>query len=720
MDENEAEKRIEKLRREIDYHRYLYHVKDNPEIADEIYDSLFEELRKLEKKFPKLRSSTSPTQRVGDKPLEEFKKVKHQVRQWSFDDVFDFDELQKWEEKIKRMISKSNLKVASHESCELEYCCEIKIDGLKIILTYENGIFVCGATRGDGVVGEDITQNLRTIQSIPLKIEQKIDLVAVGECWLGKKELERINKKRKEKDEQLFANSRNAAAGSLRQLNSKVVAERKLDSFIYDIDYFLLKQENTEKLKQKEPQTQIEELNLLDELGFKVNQEFKLCRNIEEIETFYQSWIKKRENQEYEIDGIVIKINSKKIQDALGYTGKSPRWGIAYKFPAQKVITVVEDIFVQVGRTGALTPVAHLRPVKVAGSTVSRATLHNEDEIKRLDVKIGDTVVIHKAGDVIPEVVEVIKNLRSGKEKKFHMPKNCPICKGAVEKKEIGMGKSKSAAHYCMNPKCFAIEKEQIIHFVSKKGFNIDGMGEKIVEQFMNEGIISNAAEIFELKKGDLKALERFADKSADNLIEAIEKSKKISLEKFLYALGIHHVGEETALLISREINKEFSILNLACRQAGFQFSNLKDLITYFPKIKKEDWESIRGIGEKSAKNLVEWFNNKENLAMLENMEKFGIEVAIRKIGTMKEGDEKEEKNKLEGLTFVLTGELKGWTRDEAKDIIREKSGNISSSVSSKTDYVVAGENPGSKYDKAKKLGVRILDEKEFEKLVNL
>ena len=458
------------------------------------------------------------------------------------------------------------------------------------------------------------------------------------------------------------------------------------------------------------PQTQIEELDLLQKLGFKVNQEKKLCKNIEEIQKFYESWIEKKEKQDYEIDGIVIKINSRSLQDALGYTGKAPRWGIAYKFPAQRVTTIVEDIKVQVGRTGALTPVAHLRPVLVAGSTVSRATLHNEDEINRLDVRIGDTVVIRKAGVVIPEVIESLKTLRTGKEKKFRMPESCPICGSAVRRAEISVGRrgEESAAHYCTNPKCFAVECGNISHFVSRKGCDIVGLGETIVEQLMNEGLVSNVADIFELTLGDLKPLERFAEKSAQNLIESIEKSKKITLEKFLYSLGIRYVGEETALLIADAISKEFSIFN-------FQFSknknNLQDLITIFPRITLEQWLSIKGIGGKSAESLVGWFGNRENIALLEKMESLGVETEF--------AEKIQQKNtKLSGKTFVLTGELSGFTRDEAKDIIRKAGGDVSSSVSRKTDYVVAGENPGSKYQKAKELGVNVIEEEEFIKLI--
>lgn len=701
MDRKQAQNRIEKLRQEIDRHRYLYHVLDQPEIADEAYDSLLEELISLEKAHPEFDSPTSPSKRVGGEILDKFEKVKHQTKQWSFDDIFDFEDLKKWEEKIMRLKDKSG---AAGE--KLEYVCELKIDGLKVILTYEKGRLVRAATRGDGVVGENVTENIKTIQSIPLELSQEINLVAVGEVWLGKDRLERLNKERKDKGEALFANTRNAAAGSIRQLDPKIVSKRGLDSFIYDIDQLEVK---SQKSKVKNPKTQMEELELLKELGFKVNKHHKACRNIQEIQDFYEYWTNKRHAEKYEIDGVVIKINSKEIQEALGYTGKSPRFGIAYKFPAEKVTTVVEDISVQVGRTGALTPVAHLRPVRVAGSTVSRATLHNEDEIRRLDIRIGDTVVIQKAGDVIPEVVESLKNLRTGKEKKFQMPKICPVCGGKVKRETIdGKGKE-SAAHYCLNKNCYAVEKENITHFVSKKGFNIDGMGEKIVEQLLSEGLISNVAEIFELTKGDLEPLERFAEKSATNLLEAIEASKKITLEKFIFALGIRHAGEETAVLIAQAINTE--IPNKS-QISNFKIKNFEDIIKYFPQITKEDWMRIKGIGEKSAESLVEWFGNTKNVQMLEKMKEAGVEVIVQKKSSANQ--------KLRGLTFVLTGELAGFTRDEAKDIIRKEGGSVSSGVSKNTSFVLAGENPGSKYDKAKALGVRIIGEEEFREMLKI
>ena len=739
MDKNEAKNRIAKLSKEIDRLRYRYHVLDDPSVSDEVFDSLMRELRGLEEQFPELKTPDSPSQRVGGAPLEKFEKVRHAVRQWSFDDAFSLAEMQKWEDKTWRLISKipasnsnrgeqdtrnknfqnSKFKI---QNSNPEYCCEIKIDGLKVILTYENGILVQGATRGDGVIGEKVTENLKTIGSIPLRLNEPVSGIFVGECWLSKHELEKINVLRQKKGEAVFANTRNAAAGSIRQLDPKIAAARRLDTFIYDIEQLEISNPksqitNKNSIRQpadkiqnlKFPENQGDELKLLEQLGFKVNNNFRICKSIQEIEDMYQEWIHKKDKQSYGIDGIVVKINSRQIQEALGYTGKSPRWGIAYKFPAEKVTTVVEDIKVQVGRTGALTPVAHLRPVLVAGSVVSRATLHNEDEIKRLEVKIGDTVVIHKAGDVIPEVVEVIKNLRTGKEKKFQMPKNCPICGGKVARK-IG-----EAATYCLNPKCFAVEKENIIHFVSKKGFNIDGLGESIVEKLMTEGLIANVSDIFELEKGDLEPLERFAEKSADNLIQAIAESRKIEFPKFIYALGIRHTGEETAHLIAKSA-QEFPISNFQF-PINSQFSKSKkiktlaDMINVFPKIKVEMWQSIPGIGPKSAESLYTWFNNHENLDLLKKMNLAGVEIVIDK-------ELKAKSQKLKNKSFVLTGELSGWTREEAKDIIRRAGGDISSSVSRKTDFVLAGENPGSKYVKAKELGVKIIGEKEFKELL--
>lgn len=687
LDKTQAQKRIERLTCEINKLRYDYHVLDKPNETDEVYDSLTKELKELEEKYPDLRLSESPIGRIGGKPLDKFKKISHRARQWSFDDVFSFDELKKWEEKIKRLLQK-NHQLALIENYKLEYVCELKIDGLKVILTYENGGLVTGATRGDGVIGENVTENLKTIESIPLYLRQEVSCVAIGECWISKEELTRINKNRKAKKGAPFANSRNVAAGSIRQLNPRVAASRRLEVFAYDIDY----------IEFPTPKTQIEELKLLEKLGFRVNDHGRLCGSIEEIETYYQEWMRKKDKESYGIDGVVIKINSVELQNILGYTGKSPRWGVAYKFPAERATTIVEDIKVQIGRTGALTPVAILRPVKVAGSVVSRATLHNEDEIKRLDLRIGDTAVIHKAGDVIPEIVETLKNLRGGEERSFHMPKNCPICGGLVERKRG------EAVAYCLNKKCFAIEREKIIHFVSKKGFDIEGMGKKITEQLIQEGLITNPSDIFELKKGDIESLERFAEKSADNLIQSIKKSKSISLEKFLYALGIRHVGEGATVLIARSKKKELRSKNKE------EATNIAHVLKIFSCTKREDWLEIKGIGEKSAESLVEWFEDKNNLEMLETMEALGVKIAL--------SEDRFTELKLAGKTFVLTGELETFTRDEVIDMIRKEGGDISSAVSRKSDYIVVGKNPGSKYRKAQKLKIKIISEKEFANMI--
>ena len=679
--------RIDKLRRQIDEMRYQYHVLDKPDIDDQIYDSLTRELRELETKYPELQSPTSPTVRIGGQALVKFQKVRHEIRQWSLRDAFNFSEVQDWEEKIQRVLEKENIKE------KLDYSCEVKIDGLKIILTYKDGQFARAATRGDGQIGEDVTEQIKTIQSVPLRLTptslpapllskeggaKKIDATVVGEAWLNKEHLAKINQERKKAGEPLFANSRNAAAGSIRQLDPKITAARKLDSFVYDID----------AIAGKFPATQIEELKLLGKLGFKVNKEYRHCKNLAEAQKMHDEWAGKKDKQPYGIDGLVIKVNSKKLQDILGYTGKAPRWALAYKFAPAKATTVVEDITVQVGRTGALTPVAHLRPVAVAGSTVSRATLHNEDEIARLGVKIGDTVVVHKAGDIIPEVVEVLTKLRTGKEKKFLMPKKCPICGSAVERR------AGEAATYCTNKKCFAQGLEKIIHFVSKKGMNIEGLGDKIVEQLLNEGLIKDAADLYYLTAGDLEPLERFAEKKAQNIIDSIQQSRNVELPKLLYALGIRHVGEETVRLLAQAIfNFQFSIFNLG------------KLIKFFPKITLEELQRIEGIGEVVGKSIYDWFKDKNNVEFLAKLHDGSVTLSKKS---------EVRSQKLRGKVFVLTGTMAGLTREEAKDKIRELGGDVSASVSKNTDYVVAGSEPGSKYDKAKKLGVKIIDEKKF------
>lgn len=637
--------RIKKLKDLLERHRYLYHVLDKPEISDEAYDSLMKELEEIEISNPELVTPDSPTQRVGGQPISEFKKTQHKHQQWSFDDVFDFNELQKWEEKIRNFMSRSG--VADEK---LEYCCELKIDGLKIVLTYENGLLIQGATRGDGLVGEDVTSNIKTIRSVPLKLNKSINTIVVGEAWIANDTLEQINKDREKSGEEKYANTRNLAAGSIRQLDPKITASRRLDSFLYDID----------EVSVDYPDTQYKEIQLLKDLGFKTNPHSQVCHSIEEIQKYYEEWTKKKDSLDYVLDGIVIKINSVKIQKALGYTGKSPRWGVAYKFPAEQVTTVVEDIVLQVGRTGVLTPVAHLRPVLVAGSTVSRATLHNADEIERLDVRIGDTVIIQKAGDVIPDIVSVVKELRPKGSKPFIFPIQRSTSKDSFEQ-----------------------HKRKLYYFVSKKCFNIDGMGPKIIDVLLENNLVSNFDDIFTLKRGDLLNLPRFAEKSVDNLISSIDKSRKITLARFIASLSILQVGEETAYDLAIAFGSIDGIANA----------------------KYEEIEKIYGIGPIVAKSVYDWFKDSENKKLIKNLLK-QVEIVVEKVD-----------QRLAGKSFVFTGSM-NMDRLKAQEMVRKLGGEVSSSVSKNTSYVVAGENAGSKLDKAKELNVKIINEIEFLEMV--
>jgi len=662
--------RYKKLIKTVEKHQHLYYVLDKPEIADEAYDSLIRELLEIEKKYPEIKSPVSPTQRVGGKPLDEFVKVKHEVKQWSYDDCFDPEGLKRWDEKVRRMIGKD----ASLKNEKVEYCCELKIDGLKIVLTYKNGQFERGATRGDGSIGEDVTQNLKTIKSIPLELEKPTNIITVGECWLSKKELERINKERKKKGEAIFANTRNVAAGSIRQLDPQIAQERKLDSFIYDI----------EKIDGEMPERQNDELALISKLGFKTNLNHEVFDNLEEVEKYYKKWSKNKNKLDYGLDGIVIKINSRKIQEALGYTGKSPRWGIAYKFLAEQVTTKVEDIFLQIGRTGVLTPVARLTPVRVAGSLVSRATLHNEDEIKRLDIKIGDTVILQKAGDVIPDIVSVVKELRTGKEKVFIFPKKVEACGGDGKIERIP-GQS---AWRCVSKNSFVQQKRKFYHFVSKKAFNVDGLGPKIIDALMNNGLVSSFPDIFTLEKGDLLSLPRFGEKSIENIFTSIEKARKITLARFIVSLSIPQVGEETAIDLAENFRS----------------------IEKVRKADLEDLQKINGVGDVVAQSLIAFFADKENKKLVDNL--------LAQVKIEKASASDADAKKLSGLTFVITGTLSSMSRDSAKSKIRSLGGNISESVSSKTSYLVAGENPGSKLNKAKELSIKVLVESSFLKFV--
>ena len=666
----EIQKRAEKLRKTIQRHRYLYHVLDTQEISDEALDSLKRELAELEEKYPELVTPDSPTQRVGGEPLDAFEKIRHTVRQWSFTDVFDEEGIRNFDSRVRRFLQKKLGKVPA-----FTYTCELKIDGFKIVLTYKNGILESAATRGDGVVGENVTANVKTIESIPLRLQKPLDVVAEGEIWMGKKEFERLNAERKKAGESVFANPRNVAAGTIRQLDPRVAASRNLDSFIYDLA----------SSSGAVPATQYEELALLKKLGFKVNAHVIHAKNIDEVISFWKTWERKKDETDYWIDGVVVKVNERSVQEALGYTGKAPRFATALKFPAEEVTTVVEDIVVQVGRTGVLTPVAHLRPVRVAGSTVARATLHNEDEIRRLGIKIGDTVIVRKAGDIIPEVVKVLSEMRTGKEKPFVFPGKCPVC-GAPLAKELGSAaRAKATAYYCTNPNCFAREVERIVHFAGKKAMNIEGLGEKIVELLVNEGIIKDVADIFEMRKGDIDSLPGFGDKSAENLIAAIESSRKnADLGRFLFGLGIRHVGEETS------------------RDIAARFGSVENIM----RASREDFESVPGVGAVVAESLSEWFSDARNRELLRRLLEH---VKIRRADAPRGGV-------LSGKTIALTGTLPTLSRERAKELIRSLGGKVSSHVSSGTDFVLAGKGGGSKLAKARELGIEIIDEKTFLK----
>lgn len=662
LSKKEAEARIEKLRAEIDKIRYHYHVLDELIVPEGVKDSLQHELSELEEQYPELITPDSPTQRVGGKSLEKFAKVEHKTPMLSLNDAFDLEELKKWEERISKLVPGE----------KLDYFAELKIDGFAISLVYENGVFVEGSTRGDGVTGENVTSNLKTIESIPLKLAASCQPLATrievrGEVYLSKKEFERINAEQAEKGLPTYANPRNLGAGSIRQLDPKLAASRKLDTYIYEL---------TTDLGQK---THEEEHKILAELGFKTSKEVKYCPDIDCVEEVFEHWAEVREKLPYQIDGVVLIVNSESLFKRMGVVGKTPRGAIAYKYPPEQTTTVVEDIQISIGRTGAATPFAVMTPVKVAGSTVSRATLHNEDEIKRKDIRIGDTVILQKAGDVIPEVVRPLKDLRTGKEKIFKMPKDCPLCGGKLIRPEG------EAVYRCENKDCYAVEREKLIHFASKGAFDIDGLGEKIIEQLLEEKLIKDPADFFMLTEGDLKPLERFAEKSAQNLVDAIQEKKKIKLSRFLFALGIRHVGIKTA----SDIASWFGSLG-KIREAPFEKLN-----------------EVEGIGDVVAESIYEWFHDKKNLELLDKFEKLGV-------GYIKE----KRTSELAGLTFVITGSLSSMSREEAEEIIRNKGGAATSSVSKNTSYVVVGENPGSKLAKAESLGVKIIDEKEFSKIL--
>ncbi len=663
----DAQTRYDKLKQTINRYRVLYHVYDKEEISQQALDSLKHELSKLEREYPSLIAPDSPTQRIAGKALPEFKKVRHKVAQWSFNDAFTPEELRDFDTRVKRFLR------PRFDDVQPTYLCELKIDGLKVVFEYEKGILKTAATRGDGEVGEDVTQNIRTIDSVPLSLTRPIDIIVEGEVWMSAKNLERLNREREKKGEPLFANPRNVAAGSIRQLDPSVAASRNLDVFIYDVA----------ATSEKFPATQAEELEYLRELGFKVNPHHDTIPTIEGAIDFWNAWKGKGRAQDYWIDGVVVKVNEKKYQEVLGYTGKAPRFTIAFKFPAEQVTTIVEDIVFQVGRTGVITPVAHLKPVSVAGSTVSRATLHNEDEIRRLDVRIGDTVILQKAGDVIPEIVEVVKDLRPKKTKPFTWPTSIPECGGNGRIERI----PGQAAWRCIDKNSFAVTRRVFHNFVGKHALDIEGLGKSTVDLLLENGLVQHFDDIFTLTEGDVLPLEGFAEVSAKKLIESVERSRRVPLARLLVGLSIPHIGEETAILLAQE------------------FRTLDALAD----AKEEELNAIEGMGDIMAKAVYEWFHDKTHLALL---------ARLKKQLTIRQAHGKPSNLPLKGKTFVLTGSLKSLSRDEAKGRLRALGADVSSSVSKKTTAVIAGEEAGSKLGKARELGVAVLTEAEFFRMI--
>jgi len=673
MNSSQAKDRITKLRTIIEEHRYKYHVQDQPELDDDAYDSLKAELASLEAEYPDLDSPTSPTHRVGGEPLEAFQRVEHTVRQYSFDNIFGASELFDWDEKIARFVSKTDI-----DTDEITYIAELKIDGLKVVLTYESGHLVQAATRGDGQAGENVTSNIKTISAIPLQLPHDVDVIIGGEVWLPKQEFARINNDRRQAGEPEFANPRNAAAGSIRQLDPAVAASRHLDFFAYDIESI-----DTRDTDLDAPDTQQAELQLLSTLHFRVNPDHVHCNGIDCIQKFYDEWIEKRTGVGYGVDGVVIKLNDKGLQEELGYTASAPRFAVAYKFPAETTTTQIQDITLQVGRTGAITPVAHFKPVLLDGSTVSRATLHNEDEINRLDVRVGDTVIIKKAGDIIPQVVEVLTDLRDGSEDKFVFPRQLDACggDGTIVRPD---GEAK---HRCKEVGDRQ-RHEVFYHFVSKGCFDIDGMGPKIIDQLLEHDLVTEFADIFKLNKEEITELPRMAEKSADNLLDAVEASREVTLPRFLHGLSIGFVGSETARLIAQHFG---SITDI--RQAD-----------------REDLIAIDGVGDTVAESVQDFFAAEDNQTVVDHLLD-EVEITQRKSSDVSD--------KLSGKTFVFTGSLDGFSRTEAKEAVHARGGKVSSSVSTNTDYVVVGKSPGSKKDQAKELEVSILSESDFNKMIS-
>ncbi|MGM0779641.1 MAG: NAD-dependent DNA ligase LigA [Bacillota bacterium] len=662
-----AEKKVKDLHNLLNQYNYEYHVLDQPSVPDAEYDRLMRELIELEEQFPELKTEDSPTQRVGGEILDMFEKVEHQSQMLSLGNAFNEQDLRDFDRRVRQGAGEN-----------VSYVCELKIDGLAVSLRYEDGLFILGATRGDGSIGENITANLKTIRSIPLRLKENVTMEVRGEAFMPRRSFEKLNKAKEEKGEEPFANPRNAAAGSLRQLDPRLAAKRNLDIFVYGI----ANAGNTGIVSHSEG------LDFLDSLGFKTNKERKRCESIEEVIEYVQGWTHKRPDLSYDIDGIVIKVDSLEEQEQLGATAKSPRWAIAYKFPAEEVVTTLRDIELSVGRTGVVTPTALLEPVRVAGTTVQRASLHNEDLIREKDIKIGDQVVVKKAGDIIPEVVNVLADRRTGEEQDFNMPTHCPECESELVRLDG------EVALRCINPKCPAQIREGLIHFVSRNAMNIDGLGEKVISQLFAENLIKDVADIYKLTYEQLIQLERMGEKSVNNLLQAIQNSKGNSLEKLLFGLGIRHVGAKAAKTLAQE------------------FSHMEAL----EKASRDDLTAINEIGEKMADSIVSFFEQEEAHELIAELKAAGVNMAYN--GPKPVSAESSD-SFFAGKTVVLTGKLEIMSRNEAKDKIEALGGKVSGSVSKKTDVVIAGEEAGSKLTKAQELGVEVWNEERLVEELN-
>lgn len=664
MNDIEAKERIKKLRATLEYHAKKYYDEDKPEITDYEYDMMMNELKSLEKQFPELIDKESLTQKVGGHVKEGFKQVEHEVPLQSLQDVFSYDELRDFDDRVKKQLHDGG--------ANLKYVVETKIDGLSMAIEYKDGKFVRAATRGNGLIGEDVSANALTIKSIPKELKEPINIIVRGEVFIGSKEFEKLNEEREVLGQALFANARNAAAGSLRQLDSKITKTRPLDIFIF----------NVQKLENNSFNSHYEHLNYLDKLGFNVNPVKILCNNIDEAIEAITKIGEDRENLSFGIDGAVIKVDNLDYREELGTTFKTPRWAIAYKYPPEQKETLLKDIICQVGRTGAITPMAILEPVKVAGSTISKTTLHNEDFIKEKDLKIGDRVIIQKAGDVIPEVVEAVKSKRTGEEKEFIMPKVCPVC-GAPTIREDG-----EAVTRCTGIECSAKALRNIVHFASKEGMEIDGLGYSIIEQLLDKQLINNIADIYSLKLEDVASLKKNGKKFAQNLIDAIEKSKSNDLFKLITGLGIRHIGAKSAKNLARKFRTMDNLMNASIEELSVQ----------------------NDVGEITAKSIYDFFREEQSIDLINKLKLAGV--------NMESLEEENTDNRFEGKTFVLTGALSKYSRDEASDIIEKLGGKTSGSVSKKTSYVLAGEDAGSKLTKAQNLGVTVITEEEFEEMI--